>query len=998
MRSPVLETKLYAARVRGRSVPRPRLTNRLTEGATGRLVLVSAPAGFGKTTALAQWVQTLQSESDRQASGRESDASSAPRNHPSARAEEPRADGAGPAVAWLSLDTSDNDPRTFCRYLLAALHAAVPALATDPGGVDPQALGGPAPEHATSVLADLLNDVADLADDVVLVLDDYHVITAPQVHEQLIFLIEHAPPQLHIAVATRADPPLPLARLRVRGDLTEVRAAHLRFTTTETHAFFNDAMRLQLTESQVTSLETRAEGWIAALQLAALSMDGRDDLDAFIAGFSGDDRYIVDYLVEEVLQRQPDAVRTFLLDTAVLDRLTGPLCDALTGREDGHRTLEALERANMFLVPLDNQRRWYRYHHLFADVLRARGLAERPDRVPQMHRAASRWYFQNGQLGAAIDHALAGHDTDLAANLIQSAIEQSRLERTEATMRSWLQQLPPEVVAARPALGVALAGARLASGQTDGVADLLDEADRRLAGIEESADLDTVTRQAPGWVEVYRSGLAQANHDTAGTLRHARTALDRLDPGDDIGGAAASALLGLASWAQGDLGVGHDAYAASQTNFKTAGFLTDVLGCAVVLANIRKSQGRLHDALAAHIEALNFVTDRLTAKRHLDPTLGHDHASAVNSLRGIVDTYVGMADIHRERGDLDEAARLLHVAETAGDRAGLPQARYRSHVVAAQLQQAHGNLAAADALLGTAQRLYVDDFHPDVAPVAATRARLWVRQGRIDDALAWARSRHLRLLDDVAFLRDYEHLTLVRAELAALAQDRTPAKGPGTRTRLEKVLDLLERILGAATAGGCYGTVVDALIQQAIALRLSTSSGGLKRSDASLQSLERALSLAEPEGYARVFLDEGAAVLTLLDEAARAGIHPDYVRRLRQQQSGTDRSSASVFDSSNGSHERVGLTTGSGADAGARAGAGAGEPVVVESLSPRELDVLRLLASELNGPDIARELVLSLNTIRTHTKNIYAKLGVTNRRAAVRRAHELKLLRAHMSR
>ena len=990
MRSPVLETKLYAARVRGRSVPRPRLTRRVADGATGRLLLVSAPAGFGKTTALAQWVQAL--DSDRRATGRESEISGAPDDHSNEGREKPRTHSSEPAVAWLSLDASDNDPRTFSRYLLAAFHAAAPVLAFDQSDADPRARAGPAAADETSVLANLLNDVADLAHDVVLVLDDYHVITAPQVHELLIFLIEHAPPQLHIAIATRVDPPLPLARLRVRGDLTEVRAADLRFTTAETHAYFNDAMQLQLTESQVAALGERAEGWVAALQLAALSMDGRDDLDAFIGGFSGDDRYIVDYLVEEVLQRQPDAVRKFLLDTAVLDRLTGPLCDALTGRNDGHRTLETLERANMFLVPLDSQRRWYRYHHLFADVLRARGLDEQAAQVPQLHQAASRWYSDHGQLGAAIDHALAGHDTDRAADLIQSAIAQSRRERTEATMRTWLQQLPAEVVAERPALGVALAGARLASGQTDGVAELLEDADRRLAGAGESAALDTMTRHAPGWVEVYRSGLAQANHDTDSTLLHARMALDRLDPDDDIGRAAASALLGLASWARGDLDAAYDAYAASQANFKTAGFLTDVLGCAVVLANIRKTQGRLQDALATHIDALNFVTSRLTAQRQPDPTPGHNHASAVNSLRGIVDTFIGMADIHRERGDLDEAARLLHAAETAGDGAGLPRARYRRYVVAALLQQAHGNLDAADALLGTAERLYVDDFHPDVAPVAATRARLWVRQGRIDDALAWARSRNLTLADDVVFLREYEHLTLVRAELA-LAQDRAPAQGPGTGARLEEILGLLDRLLRAATAGNRDGTVIDTLVQRAIALTLSTNSRSLKRSDASLQSFERALSMAEPEQYGRTFLDEGAAVLALLDDAARAGIHADYVRRLHDLHDpvpGTD--IASVVDIANGSHERAGLATLTGV------GAGAGGAVVVESLSPRERDVLRLLASELNGPDIARELVLSLNTVRTHTKNIYAKLGVTNRRAAVRRAHELNLLRAHTNR
>src|SRR3954453_3637140 len=371
MAGPLLETKFHVPR-RGRGVvPRPRLIEGLTRRAESALTLVSAPAGFGKTTLLTEWLAewlAIAPASDR-------------------------------CAAWLSLDERDNDPALFWRYLVAALEAAAP-------GVGSNALGLLQTQPPTeAVLATLLNDLNAVENDVVLVLDDFHVIEAPEVQDGMEFLLEHLPPRIHLVLAARADPALPLARLRGRGELVEVRAAALRFTPDEAAGYLNGVMGLALTPRDVEALEGRTEGWIAALQLAALSMQGRDDVAGFIAGFAGNDRYIVDYLAEEVLQRQPERVRSFLLQTSVLGRLSGPLCDAVTGRDGGRAMLEALDRGNLFLVPLDDRRRWYRYHHLFADVLQAHLLDEQPDVAPGLHRRASAWHAENGERFGAVDHA-----------------------------------------------------------------------------------------------------------------------------------------------------------------------------------------------------------------------------------------------------------------------------------------------------------------------------------------------------------------------------------------------------------------------------------------------------------------------------------------------------------------------------------------------------------------------------------------------------------------
>ncbi len=421
----LLETKFYIPRPRRALVPRPRLSERLDRGAASKLMLVSAPAGFGKTTLLTDWLAAV-----------------------------PPAPAGERLTAWLSLDRGDNHPASFWAYLITALWTVASGVGEDALAL----LRAPQPPPIQAVLTALLNDLAAIAGDIVLVLDDYHVIDAPSVQDGMAFLLDHLPPGLHLVIASRADPPLPLARLRARGELAEIRAAELRFTPDEAAAYLNGLMGLQLTTRDVTVLEARTEGWIAALQLAALSMQGREDLAGFIDGFAGDDRYVVDYLAEEVLQRQPDRVQAFLLQTAILGRLSGPLCDAVTGLGGGKAMLEALDRGNLFLVPLDDRRRWYRYHHLFADVLQARLLDEHPGQVQELHRRACAWYEQNGERSLAIGHALAAGDFGRAADLVELAIRALRPTRQEAMVRRWLEELPDDVVRVRPVLSVPLPG------------------------------------------------------------------------------------------------------------------------------------------------------------------------------------------------------------------------------------------------------------------------------------------------------------------------------------------------------------------------------------------------------------------------------------------------------------------------------------------------------------------------------------------------------------
>jgi LuxR family maltose regulon positive regulatory protein len=894
-------------------VPRPRLSQRLDRGTTSKLMLISAPAGFGKTTLLTEWLA---------------------------------ARPAGPAderlAAWLSLDRADNDPASFWTYVIAALQTVAPGV----GESALTLLRAPQPPPIETVLTVLLNDLGAITGDIVLVLDDYHVIDARDVQDAMAFLLDHLPPRLHVVIASRTDPALPLARLRARGELVETRAAELRFTPDEAAAYLNEMMGLELTARDVAALEGRTEGWIAALQLAALSMQGRDDVAGFIAGFTGDDRYVVDYLAEEVLQRQSDRVQTFLLQTSILSRLSGPLCDAVTGQGGGKAMLGALDRGNLFLVPLDDRRRWYRYHHLFADVLQARLLDEQPDQVPDLHRRASAWYQQNGEPAVAIGHALAAGDFERGADLIELAIPAMSRTRQEATVRGWLEAIPGEVVRVRPVLSVGFAGALLSGGELEGVESRLRDAERWLdvtTGIDarsvaRSAEMvvadEEEYRRLPAMIELYRAALALARGDVPGTVRHARRALGVALAEDHLCRAGASGMLGLAFWTSGDLEAGHSAYAECMTGLRRAGHIADTFGCAIALADIRLVQGRLGEAMRTYEQTLQRVPEQ-----------------GGPVLRGTADMYVGMSGVHRERNDLHAATQQLLRSQELGEHTGLPQNRYRWRVAMARIRQAEGDLDGALDLLNEAERVYLGDFFPNVRPVPALRARIWIAQGSLGEALGWAREQGLSVDDDLSYLREFEHITLARVLMARYQDERA-------QRSVHEAIRLLDRLLRAAEEGERAGSVIEIGVLRALAYQRH---GDIP---AALSCLERAVTQAEPEGYVRVFADEGPPMASLLRVAARQQTGGNYVRRLL----------AAVTETETEQNGPV-------------------KQALIEPLSERELDVLRLLGTELDGPAIARELMVSLNTVRTHTKHIYAKLAVTNRRAAVRRAAELDLPR-----
>lgn len=919
----ILTTKLYIPSPRPNRVRRKRLIERLNAGLDSKLTLISASAGFGKTTLVSDWLA-----------------------------------GCARPVAWLSLDDGDNDPARFLTYVVRAMQT----IAANMGEALLDVLQSPQPPAPDALLTTLVNDIAGIADPFVLVLDDYHVIDSTAVDHVLSFLLDHLPPGMHLVMTTREDPQLPLARLRARGQVTELRAANLRFTPAEAAAFLNEAMGLSLSPHDITTLETRTEGWIAGLQLAALSLQGHEDATGFIQAFAGDHRYIADYLVDEVLERQPEPVRRFLLHTSILDRISGPLCDAVTGQQGSHKRMEALERGNFFVVPLDDQRRWYRYHHLFADVLHARLLAEQPDHVSTLHRRASAWYEQQGATADAIRHALAAGEAEdfaHAANLVEFAVPSLRQSRQEAALLGWLRALPDPLLRYRPVLSAFYAHALLASGQLDGVEDRLRDAERWLDSMADTADARSggsarrdsastePTKSAemvvvdhaaferlPGTIAVARAARALALGDVATTVIEARRALDLVSVDDQVGYGGAVALLGLASWASGDLETAYETFAEGMARVQRAGYLPDAINGFIALADIRVAQGRLREAMRLYEQGLRL------ARRQGGPVQ-----------RGAADLYVGMSAILCEQNELAAATQQLATSQELGEPAGMPQYPSRWHVAMARMREAHGDLDGALALLQEAERRYVSDLFPTVRPIAAFRARLWIKQGRVGEALGWAREQVLSVDDELSYLREFEHVTLIRVLLAQYARDRADRS-------LREAMGLLERLLAAAEVGGRTGSVLDILVLQALAHQARGDLVG------ALAPLRHALTLAEPEGYVRLFVDEGPPMAALLEAAAKHGTAQHYVRQLLT-------AAGLAEDSTPANQNAQGL---------------------IEPLSDRELDVLRLLGTDLDGPEIARQLVVSLNTLRTHTKNIYGKLGVNNRRAAVRRAEELNLL------
>ena len=785
----ILSTKLYVPRPQSKVVFRPRLIERLNEGLQRRLTLISAPAGFGKTTLLGEWV---------------------------AGCERP--------AAWLSLDEGDNDPTRFLSYLVAALQTIAPNIGEGVLGV----LQSPQPPPIESILTALLNEIDTVQDDLALVLDDYHVIDAKLVDDALTFLLDHLPPRMHLIIATREDPNLPLARLRARGQLGDLRAADLRFTPSEAAEFLEGVMGLSLSAEDIAALEDRTEGWIAGLQLAALSMRGHEDASGFIESFSGSHRFVLDYLVEEVLGQQSESVQTFLLRTSVLDRLCGPLCGAvlLDSSASGQQTLEYIERANLFLVPLDDERRWYRYHHLFAELLRQRlhqGAASSTGDVDDLHRRASQWYQENGLEIDAFQHAAAANDVERAERLIEGAGVPLYLRGTVSPVLKWLESLPKSVLDARPSLWMMYASVLLLVDHTT-VEQRLQAAEAAL----QDPEPDDRTRDLVGRIASMRATLAVIQHDAETIIAQSRRALEYLHPDNLPVRTATTWTLGHAHQLQGDRAAARQAYDEVISTGKSSGDSVYTIAATINLGQLQEADNRLSLATRTYRRVLQ---------------LAGDPPQPI-----ACEACLGLARITYQWNDLDAAEQHGQQFVQLTRQMGSVDSFASYDVFLARLKLARGDVAGAAAILAKAEEFVRQhNFLFRIPDVAAAQVLALLRQGDLAAAARLAEAHELPMG------RARVHLAQGDAS-AALA-----ALGPRRRQ---------------AEAKGWEDERLEAMVLQAVALQAHGEE------DEAAQLLGDALALAEPGGFVRIFVDEGLPVAQLLSEAAARGIMPDYSARL----------------------------------------------------------------------------------------------------------------------
>jgi LuxR family maltose regulon positive regulatory protein len=795
MPTPLLATKLYIPRLRPNVVLRPRLSERLNEGLHRNLTLISAPAGFGKTTLVSEWVEGI---------------------------ERP--------AAWLSLDEGENDPTRFLTYLVAALQTIAATIGEGVLSV----LQSPQPPPPEAMLTALLNDITTISDHFVLVLDDYHVIAAKPVDHALTFLLEHLPPHMHLVIATREDPQLPLARLRARGQLTEVRTVDLRFTHAEAASFLNQVMGLTLSAQDIAALETRTEGWIAGLHLAAISLQGHEDATSFITSFTGSHHFVLDYLLEEVLGQQSERVQTFLLRTSILDRLCGPLCDAvlLDPSTSGQATLEYLEHANLFLVPLDNERHWYRYHQLFADLLRQRlpqSTASSPGDegrdVAELHRRASVWYEDHGLSMEAFHHAAAANDVERAERLIEGEGMPLHFRGAVAPVLHWLESLPKTVLNARPSLWVRYASLLLVNGQTTGVEEKLQAAEAALQGTE----ADDQTRNLVGQIAADRATLALARYQVEPMLAQSRLALEYLHPNNLAFRATAHWTLGVAYNLQGDRAAVRRAYTEAISLSQASGDIFITILATNGLGNIQEADNQLSLAAETYRRVLQLLGDQplpLASEAHL-----------------------GLARICYEWNDLEAALAhgrqsliLARQYDRVIDRFVL------SEVFLARLKLAQGDVAGATALLAEAdQSARQQNFVFRFPEIAAAQVLTWLRQGNL------AAAAHLAQTHELPISQARVHLAQGDAS-AALA-----------------VLSPLRRQVEAKV---WQDERLKVMVLQAVALQAH----GEK--DKAVQLLCEALAIAAPGGFIRLFVDEGPPMAQLLSEAEAIGMMPDYIGKV----------------------------------------------------------------------------------------------------------------------
>jgi LuxR family transcriptional regulator, maltose regulon positive regulatory protein len=935
MPAPILATKLYIPPPRPKIVPRPRLIERLNEGLSSgcKLTLISAAAGFGKTTLVSEWIASY-----------------------------------GRPVAWLSLDERDNDPVRFISYLVSALQTIEHGM----GEGLLAALQSPQPPSTESILTTLINEIAAIPDNFILVLDDYHLIEGKQVDQATAFLVEHQPPQMHLVVSTREDPSLPLARLRVRGQLNELRTSDLQFTISEASQFLNQAMGLNLSDVDIIALEARNEGWIAGLQLASLalqglSMQGRPDSSKFIESFTGSHRFVLDYLMEEVLHLQSESIQTFLLCTSILNRMCGSLCDAVLGspsasgeepagletgsqktgsqKPGSQETLEYLERANLFIIPLDNERHWYRYHHLFAELLQQRlqqsdsSLIDVGGSAAELHRRASQWFEDNGLELEAFQHATAANDIERTSRLIQGKGMPLHVRGGLTPVLSWLETLPPTALDERPILWVMYAGALTTAGQTSGAEQKLQAAEAALQG----AELDIETRDMLGRIANIRATLAFMQYQPDIAIVQANLALEYLRPDNLPVRNISTWALGAAYHQIGDRTAASRAFTEAISISQTIGHTFVNTLATLGLGRVQETENQLYLAAETYQRVLQLYGDY--------------------PLPNACEAYLGLARIYYERNDLDAAEqygqqsfRLAQQFDRVIDRFIV------SKVFLARLKLARGDVNGAAAMLAEAeQSVRQNNFLHSIPEVVAAHVLVLLKQGDVEAAAHLAHTHELASSQARVYLAQADPSTA----LAVLEPFRQHMEAKGWADELLKVM-----------------------VIQSIALHAQ----GEK--DKAVQLLMDALTLAEPEGYVRIFVDEGEAMRSLLEKLPRYPDHPlsGYVDKLLAAftQAAAPKRAAPVSASIPPKSVRIESEDRPAKDMPVEPESQP-KSMLVETLSERELEVLRLLRSELSGPEIAGQLIVSLNTLRTHTKNIFKKLGVNSRRAAVRRAQELDL-------
>jgi LuxR family maltose regulon positive regulatory protein len=894
-----MQTKLYipatrpdpATRLGTGLIPRPRLIEQLEQGLAGKLILICAPAGFGKTTLASSWLEH-----------------------------------AGLPAAWLSLDEDDNDLARFWTYFIAALQTIWPETGTS---VLAMLQSAPLP-HSHTLLTPLINDLTEIPEKFILVLDDYHTIEDETIDQALDFFIEHIPPHMHLMITSRVDPNISLSRLRANRQLNELRSADLRFTPDESTQFLEQNTGLSLTAAEVAALDRRTEGWVASLQMAALSLQQRDSraVAQFIEDFSGSHRFIMDYLVDEVLQGQPDEVQTFLLYTSILDRLCAPLCDAVVGRLDdlngslfqsSGEILEYLEHANLFIIPLDDQRHWYRYHPLFADMLRHRLQLTSPDQVSQLHESASQWYEQASLTAPAVRHALAAQAFDKVAALVEQAapvlIQRSELAR----LLTWLEALPEEEVQARPLLALYYAWGLLLGGKIKQAATRLASVEAKLAAGEAKQ-----TREMQGHTAAMRAYLIRETGDFAATIDLSRLALANLPEQNVLLRAMVNLTLASAHYFKSEFEPAHRLLTEIIASGQTAQHIAPTLSAIYLDTLLLRAKGALQQALQLCQEGLELIARR-----------GWQDFPAT----GFV--YVAFGDLLRERNELTEAAQYLEKGVQLGQAGGHSHILTIGHVWLACLLQTQGDVSGSlDAIQTALQSVRPGQgsrFWP--LPPAACQARLWIAQGNLVAASRWAQASGLNPADTpVTYLDEVDNLTLARLLIA--------------QGEIEAAEALLLRLHQGAAAAERNGSLIEILILQALTFAAQNAS------EEALSALEQALGLAEPEGFVRIFLDEGVRMAELLRQAVAQDIHASYA---------------------------LGLLSALGE-------AVTVQQSLIDPLSERELEVLRLVAAGYSNREIAQELVVAISTVKKHINNIYGKLEVGSRTQAVARARELGLL------